>query len=439
MPLNRLPVELLSLVLKSIDSPLDLLSLIIASSPCRAAYASAPSLFLASVLRNAIQPDAMPHALAALRVPVENPVRPEPAVASFLAEYFGRCSFEFPVNMPGLKSLCRLYNRVSFFINDYSSRAIRLLVTESSSETVSPLSATERARLQRAFFRYEIYCQVFPIHDLFADPDPLVRAPAQFSRFLNFLEAWEVEEISCVHCYFMSLVGGCLDRVEDQLVEAALSSPGVSIDEEVTSSEGVDMVGFDSLELDKLRLFSRDITSHGHAAVSYIASMGSSFVYQLIHADDEKLKDMIRDFDSPIRDFIPEAIDSAPRIDRMPPGTTVTHDAQKKENPLCANRGYSLVEHRKGNYYLPIKIALKYYALRERGFVFWDTGRICQRQAMNSLQEAVCMDKEAAHQLYDRAPRKSVEERLEGIRVPRIARDRLMDEFGHPDDEDFKG
>jgi hypothetical protein len=272
------------------------------------------------------------------------------------------------------------------------------------------------------------------MHGIFAYPDDLVRAPAQFSRFLNFLEAWEVEEISCVHCYFMSLVGGCHDRVEDQLVEAALSSPGVSLDEEASSSEGVDMVGFADLESDRLRLFGKYITSRGNSTVSHIASMGSSFVYRLIHTDDEALKDMVRDFDSPIRDFLPEAIDRGPWIHDMPPGTTAMQDAQQKECPWCANQGFSLVEHRGGKYYLSIEHTHAYYALRERGWVFWNSGRISQRQVVNSLDEAISMNNEAARQRYDRATRKSVEERLEGVRVPRIERDRLMDEFGHPDD-----
>ncbi len=228
MVLHHLPAELLSLVLQAVDCPRGPLSLIIASSPCYGAYTQSPHLILASVLKNAILPDAFQHALAILRIPVAKPPRAEPLEA-FLDEYFQTHSFGVPTDKAALIALCRLYLRISYFVDDYSSRAMRALVTEPNTEQTpnfSPLSSTERARFQRAFFRYELYSLALPA-DFNVRNHSLFLAHAQFTRFLARMEPMVVQEMSCVHYYFASLIGGFIDDLEDQLVEAVLTAPGV--------------------------------------------------------------------------------------------------------------------------------------------------------------------------------------------------------------------
>lgn len=212
MALRCLPPELLSGILRLLDSPRDLLSLIIASPRCRAAFNSAPTIFITSALRNAIEPEALPYALAAIRLLAIEPTQSE-ALDSFLKAYFGKCSFAFPADMAGLRLLCRLYICVSFFIDDYSSRAMRTMTSDPSPSPaiMSPLSRTKSARFQRAFFWYEIYCALFPT----APRECIVGLKVQASRFLTHLAIWEVEEISCVHFYLTTFMGNYINRLEN--------------------------------------------------------------------------------------------------------------------------------------------------------------------------------------------------------------------------------
>ncbi|KAL5091735.1 hypothetical protein Trisim1_002547 [Trichoderma cf. simile WF8] len=102
--LHDLPPELLRLILTSFDSLPDLYSFIQASPECFRIYRIAPEFILSSVLRNAIHPDALHHALAVTLVdPEESIVMGEDEEHwQFLDSYFQRDStlFKFPTSMP---------------------------------------------------------------------------------------------------------------------------------------------------------------------------------------------------------------------------------------------------------------------------------------------------------------------------------------------------
>ena len=172
MHLHDLAPELLSLILQALDNPRDLQSCIKASTRCFRVYARSQRLILSSVLKNAILPEALHHALACARIPAPTPSDPRlqqtQLPEAFLDKYFQANSFEFPTDCSTTVALCRLYSQISYFIDDYATRAMRALDLEpEAGRTMAlALSSTERARLQRAFFRYELYCRVFPVkHD----------------------------------------------------------------------------------------------------------------------------------------------------------------------------------------------------------------------------------------------------------------------------------
>lgn len=449
MSLYCLPTELLSLTLHKIDSPSDLLSLVRASAPCWVAYSRAPSLFVTSVLRNAIHPSVMYHALAALHVPVIDPVQPE-ALAKFVEEYFRNGTFAFPTDMSGLKSLCRLYNRLSFFIQDYASRAMRVSLGPRADGEESPLlSETERARFQRAFFRYEIYSLAFPLTGArYGSEDPFLSAQSQFASFLSRLEIWEVEEMSCVYLYFMLLVGSSVDAVEDQLVAAALAAPGARSAADsprdaaggdqpgydaATSGQDADMATFNALDLTNLSLFSIDAQYSADETVGFLASVGSLYIYQLTTADSDGRRDLLRRFSFPSRDFLPEALNRGNRNSSQGSHTTMPEDLYDPD-PRLAGPGYYLFKRHKQNVYLPVDSnGLEHNALRERAYVFWDGERIFRPQMTRSLVEAASMTYDEAKKLYGRNHRPSVEVRLQGLRIPSVQMLRIRNEFGYPE------
>jgi hypothetical protein len=100
MALHQLAPDVLALILKAVDCPRDLYSLISASAACFRTFICSPKHILSSVLRNAILPEAIPHALAAISVPVAPADSAAPAphqgVDAFLNDYFTGRPFDFP-------------------------------------------------------------------------------------------------------------------------------------------------------------------------------------------------------------------------------------------------------------------------------------------------------------------------------------------------------
>ncbi len=474
MSLHDLHADLLYLILRALGSPRDLDSLIRASPSCFRLYTLSPEVILSSVLKNAILPDALHHAIAHSNLPAalstSEPDRAE-HLEAFLDQYFQPDSFAFPTEKTALVALSRLYARVSHFVDDYSARAVRALGLDPN--TASPLSSTERARLQRAFFRHELYCRAFPV-DYHTPSHSLVPADLQCTQFIVRLEPWEVEELSCVHHYFMFLTGTFVDLLEDQLVGAVHAAPGVrhppnsdhvsgqqrvhspttrlirhylhsstpalaenqlglrhsrhhhhvEMDEmeNEESASGDDIVRFNPRGLglfsgyDKFR--SRDIIGH-------LASLGSAFHYRLAQADGEQRKDMIRENVLQRRDFLPEALYHSLDLDPYLMPDDIDHD-----QPSHPNLGYALFN--KWDVYSPIV----YFRgpdncpLRQRAFVFWDAERILLPAVNNSLQEAVTS--EMRERLIFRAhpSTASAQQRLDGFGIPRTQMERITQEFG---------
>lgn len=453
------------------DSPRDLFSLISASARCFRVYNESPERTLSSVLRNAVLPDAFPHAIAAFRAAAAAAPGPRQAesLEAFLNEYFQTDSLEFPVDKEGMVALCRLCSRTSYFVDGYSTRAIRALGLERDAELC--LSPTERARFQRAFFRYELYSRVYPVDHSARRSRSRVPADAQFTQFLARIEPWEAEEMSCVHHYFTSLIGEFIDDLEHDVVQSVLTAPGVrrppgsarprssspeppkrrripattaggwmddslissskttwTEDGEGQSNAGDDMEFFDCLDLRILYMFSKEGRFRSPRTIGYLVSLGSAFIYRLALADENERRDiLLRNAPPEGRHFLPEALEYAPGIltETVIPSEVDDRDISRP------NLGWYLFKRADEELYFQISHAgIMNSPLRERAFVFWDADRISGRAVKDDLQRAGDMDPEEVDLLFDRSTRKSAEERLEGVRIPRAQMERIDKEFG---------
>lgn len=386
--LEQLSPELLLLVQQSLDSLVDLHALIAASPSSLRTFASYRQHVLPAVLRNAICPVALPSALAILQLhaldlrlpPARRHVFPPP-LQTVLDMYFGGTVSPFPEDDSSFTRLRSLYVRAMRFADDYATRALRVLSAGDADadkvtardRAVLHLSPGERGRLLRAFFRFELYCGVFP-------PRNTPNAAAQRDLFLLKLRPFEVEELACVHHYFSTVVGGFVDQLEDQFVEEVLtaakahvdlaafnslgpdcrrrsaspllgvgttvgseeprhhstvsrcrdeesslyqerqSSPlspnseniSYDIDTDQAGGDGMLWAPLDNLELYDLGLFSSINKEHCPRYISFTVSLGIDFIHTLVNADDDSRRRMILDNSPGIRPFLPEAIHSIP-------------------------------------------------------------------------------------------------------------------------------
>ncbi|KAM0462232.1 hypothetical protein ACHAO4_001433 [Trichoderma viride] len=467
MLLEDLVPELLARILQVLDHPRDLLSLIRASPHCFRVYAESPAIILSPILKNAILPDALHHALACVHLPsTASQTVPE----AFLRDYFQSEPLAFPTDKTTLTALCGLCLRTSHFVDDYSTRAMRALnlKPDAGQATASALSSTERARFQRAFFRYELYCRVFPV-DHNAQSRSLVPADEQFTEFIARMAPWEAEEMTGVHHYFTVLIGGFIDDLEDQLVEAFLTAPGVchppvlarssspepakrrkirsttasglvddsfvpspepiqkDMDDGQSPAENAGMVLVENFDLYELYLFCKDGRFQSPKIVSYVASLGSTFMYRLALADKNQRRRMIQENTPVWRDFLPEALEHRPGTG---PKTTIPDGIDDNHLSHPSLGYYQFKRSEEEVYFGILNASILDCPLRERAFVFWDAGRILCPVVSDQLQRARYMDPVMVNLQFNRFKGKSAEERLKGVRIPRAQMQRIDEEFG---------
>ena len=180
MALEDLPSELLNQIMQSIDCPFNLQAITQASPKCAAIYLSSLRFILTPVLQRAIHPEAMQAALAAVSVP-PNLATPQKGnkveISRFLNWHSGEEDSQFPTSKEALLQLRHIYMQAAQFIEDYASGDLHFRETgwvplhlspacpgielgrrtSESRPASSRLSGKELVRLQRAFFRYEVW------------------------------------------------------------------------------------------------------------------------------------------------------------------------------------------------------------------------------------------------------------------------------------------
>ncbi|KAH7128018.1 hypothetical protein B0J13DRAFT_646158 [Dactylonectria estremocensis] len=380
--LEDLAQELLSLILQNVDSPVGLHYLISASPSCFRTYSQSPQIIISSIIRNVLPGDNIQHALAILQAPS---ARSE--VPSFLNKYFNSiASFHLPTNRADLLILSGLYNCLSHLLDNYFEETMRELGLphshqlrqenqhkSSPNKSVLPPSISERTRLQRAFLRFRLYCQVFPgyANDPYGldDPSPPDHpADQQFSLFLANLTPWEAEEI----------VRGFIDELEDDLIHAVMDAP------DVEKPAHDHLVDFKDVDLTDLVLFCRN---------------GLDFMYSLAVSDKSKRAEMVK---------------SNHHVTR--PELATPHDIVSDDGPSHSNLGYRLFKKAPDIAIYPsiLHSGFKYSSLRQLGYLF----------------AATIITSDKLHICFDRINRETAEDRLKGTKLPKEQIERIEREFG---------
>ncbi|KAM7192176.1 hypothetical protein V8F33_008450 [Rhypophila sp. PSN 637] len=496
--LNHIAPELLILILSSTDSPRDLYSLISASAACFRTFVLNRNSVLLSVLRNALAPPVFYDLLAIAQAPTfskdddsnELAASAVDMVKPFLSRYFAGALEAPPArDFHNVVSMCRIYNIVSRLTDLYFSHTSRLLMAPGpdssfpaeSNKSPPPLSATERTRIQRAFFRHELYSRVFPIGR--RGGRSLISPRDQYDLFLRCMNPWEVEEISSIHTHFVILAAGYFGDLEDQLVSAFVSCPGVRGSSRRSRSPPRRRAGSTLISdgqpnhsfvaptrhsRERSLSPARSTTQQGRrglpteeeyvsfidgtpdlfylekfekyfkkpAFLSRLASFGLEFSLSLLDGDAELRKSLIQPVFSGTAKFLPEALRHSSRSNsnnhpEIHP-TMTQHDDPSHPNP-----GYWLSPPVGGMVYNQIMHQLRkwnYEPLREMGCVFWDKWRLDTPEAKSNIlrgQNTRFRPPTSGYWLT----RKSVEERLRGITIPKSQWIKVVIQF-HPEPEE---
>ncbi|CCT63349.1 uncharacterized protein FFUJ_00016 [Fusarium fujikuroi IMI 58289] len=440
MTLENLAPELISIILRNVDSPRELHDMISSSPLCLNVFSKTPESFLSSVIRNSVPMDNLRHLLAVHQTP--SPAT-KSTVSEFLQNYFnGSWSFDFPTKKSELVLLCRLYNRMTFMISCYTECMCRLGLIDS----VLILTSTECIRLQRAYLRFEIYCRVFPANNYF--PFQTVSANDEFSSveqfdlFITRLSPWEVEEIACVELHVTLMIRDYIDELESQFMSTAdmyarlawpllcEPEPGAEIDNETERNRERDnLIELKTLDQTRLSLFSKMGRYHSSDNISYMASLGLDFIYDLCTAGEGR-SELIRSNCQYSREFLPGALRYSPT---WPPDHRYEETASLKNDPLCSNLGYLIFGRFRDDdrMYKPITTTGgRYSGVRQLGYVFWDSKRILCPKIYNKLEDMKWLLWQDINFRFHPGAQLGAGERLDGVKIHRDHMQKLERDFG---------
>ena len=489
---NHLPAELLIHIQRAVDSPRDLHSLISASPDCLRTFLPNRIRTLASVLKNAIPEGALRHALAFCYLPSPLPTPlPDglltsqerdtiliPAIEPFLQRYFSDADepFDVPMDITSLTFLFKLHALVSRFADEYFLHAAWQLKSTKSSGALKddfpPPSRKELTRLQRAFFRFELYCRLFPPTSGFGSIS--IQPQSQLRLFVERLSLWEVEEMSCAHNYLSRLISEVVDDLQEQVVLEVLGSPGAQVSSEarpydpktqeryasgiatwgrkldgspapvrrhphppdrtVVPRQSVDAITAPppvpprGSTLSRQRLFDFD-----DSQIGTVASAGLGHTEDLVNGDDEQRRVLIHKHVRHRLAFA-EVLKYSPPAD---PGHPNIPDGVSSNDPYQPNLGYRLYKRQGPNKFHGIYSEgnggmrnFVYSPLRERGYVFWDSERVGIRRVAWRLKQASNVSLRTIRTMF-RYKVRSVPERIKGIMVRAVEERRIIDRFAN--------
>lgn len=229
--LSSLSPELHVNILQCLSSSRDLYFAIAALSQLYRAFIAYKQSILSAVLFRAIPPETEPDFLLALRAQnlwslEGNFDALEEESFSTLAEFQSRTTGGLHDLLSGRSrtlELWRFYSHFEFFMNSYCTRAFQQLEKPlHSNEGVSKpsrLSLTERIRLQREFFRCEIYLCLFQVSQALQHHPRSPHPSEPAAKFEMMLLPWEIEEFACVAQFYIALVEDLHKMIEDDFVE----------------------------------------------------------------------------------------------------------------------------------------------------------------------------------------------------------------------------
>ena len=262
---DRLSSELITPILLELPTTQDLYSLIRASPKAFQVFLASKETILVSLMHQVIRPATFIDALAAVQASQLKDLGPDRrAVLLFLRKYENKRQKAFEqdgqhYSLATAIALCQLYRSTQYFIKDLTSRSnfyLRRCRDTVTIQTVygfdlaeddgfglegsqgehvvdrddqyDPLSCEEESRLQRAFYRYELYTQIFGSNMEYMG-EKLWELPLDSHFFLDNYQHWEIEELRCVDNYLWSRLSNTFDRIENSFIGIQLPEPPLDL------------------------------------------------------------------------------------------------------------------------------------------------------------------------------------------------------------------
>ena len=205
-PILRLPVEMFGAILSMLDDLPSLLSTILTTRAFNSAFLEGKHTILSRVLIKHVGADIIFDALAAIEAEATATTRASlftsEGIQAFCAEHFRIGRPVPPFNDLG-KAIA--VAKLSATVKAFTARFAQW-VAATSPEGMSTLTVTERARVERAFYLFETFCNLFRNRHRRSG-----ESVGRFHFFSTFCP-WELEQLGCIHDFLFQQVqsGKCI-------------------------------------------------------------------------------------------------------------------------------------------------------------------------------------------------------------------------------------
>lgn len=410
--LETMPAELGLMILQQLSSPKYVYSTIRASRVFYSIFTVNKYLVLAATVQRAIPPQALPVALAACNAVKISPYPCWESETDTDADHPSPNFRGLSVSVP----LCRLWAVQDFFVAGYARRALGKMQASMKERMLSSrdgdmsrlgrmqsLPESEIGRLQRAFFRFEVYRKQFRGFDL------LGRITKEHRLFMKKLQPWELEELNAIYEYLVRLVEDLYDDLEDKIftaVQNAANNDKTSLVIDYTTPGELEDVGFQT--------FTRSHKPRQADNIAFVIELGLPFLKRLFEMSKPEQIAIVTSFHEtrstpPLEDV----------IKRMWYRLGHNNPPYRRHNHLSSSENGQKAQEEPNAFWLWRTASMhghelyEEYGLRELGYIPWDKDRLDGA----GLAELSWEDLGPLPKLRDRAKEMSVEKRLKGTKI----------------------
>ena len=202
--MERMPVELRQELLGFLPDLISLRSAVLTCSSFYEAFISAEVLVTTRVLGNQVDLEVLPEALAVLESSHLQPWTRQ-RIQDFVRDHLDSRKPQLPSQwtLAQAISLGSLHRHVQSFATAFASDALTKQLGANELNTIPnyPPSHDEIHRIQRALYRFELYC------NLFRDPKrTLFNIKEQIPLFFFKFSPWEIEQLGIIHDYLFRVI-----------------------------------------------------------------------------------------------------------------------------------------------------------------------------------------------------------------------------------------
>ena len=199
--LEVLPIEVKQAIMSTLPDVWSLKSIALTSSPLYRAFTGAEVVITSRVLLNEVELDVLPEAAAALESSRLKPWTRQ-RIQDFVFQHLhSRGPPPQKWTLSDALLISKLYDHVYYFTADLASKTlVKPPISTYLKSNQAPLSQNEITRIIRAFYRFEIYCNIF------RDPKRTINVREQRDIFFSNFSPWENEQLACIHDYLFRVV-----------------------------------------------------------------------------------------------------------------------------------------------------------------------------------------------------------------------------------------